>query len=312
MIPPKPPEQPPAHMDFEALSAYVDGELSPAETAAVEARLTVSAEARATVVELRSLKDALARSRVPRLTDVQATTLLRAVRRELGVEPAPGSPRAGRHRLFRTWMPVAVGAAAVLAGVVVVPQLTGPSDDEAADATLESRQAEPTAGAFGAAAAETTAATEALAVADAATPEAAPGVAETEAAEATEAAAAESFAAAGPVELVAPPDLDLRTPEGLAAFLMEVSPRLEGLLLGATYDAAADDSLRQLADPDLACHRYGEGVVLLAFVRGVEVDVLIELVPVAGTTSGGVQATTYGPGCAPAATAVLSPPDPAG
>jgi anti-sigma factor RsiW len=95
------------NLDDELLSAYVDGELTDAERAAVEARLEGDAAARELVAELRSLSGSL--RALPR--ESLAEDLRGAVLKQIGDAPVslPPVKLSMVHRLL--WPAIAIAAA---------------------------------------------------------------------------------------------------------------------------------------------------------------------------------------------------------
>jgi hypothetical protein len=98
------------------LSAYLDGELSPADLRAVEQLLAESAEARQLLEELRAVAEGLAA--LPRVAapDTLSAAMRAAAERQMLLGPAPPHPR---RRVVRLWWISSVSAAAALLLVAV-------------------------------------------------------------------------------------------------------------------------------------------------------------------------------------------------
>lgn len=117
----RPPQDPPVGtLAEDALSAFIDGELDAREQAAVERRLSESAEWRSVLIEVREARDAVRtlpmRDAPPGFWDG-----LLAEARPDGVVDLAAARRARRSRTVR-WVALAAGtAAAAIIGVAAVP-----------------------------------------------------------------------------------------------------------------------------------------------------------------------------------------------
>lgn len=113
------------HLDTEQMSAYLDGEVPGSERATLERHLASCPDCTARKAALEGVVRSLKALPPPILTEIEAQSLRRVVRKDLGAGPAPGAEGGFARRTparGTLWRFVAAGAAvaAVLIGIAVV------------------------------------------------------------------------------------------------------------------------------------------------------------------------------------------------
>jgi len=130
----------------EALSAYLDGELPPAQHKEVQRRIEASPAAQAQLEELRKLSgliQELPRQQLPQEFADQVLQL--AERRSLLAEPAPLPASHSQMSWWRPALGVSVAAAAVFALTTLLPQVNVPDNGkELENLAQRTEQSEPT------------------------------------------------------------------------------------------------------------------------------------------------------------------------